>query len=60
MVIRGQSRACRNRSSRAYPAEESLDKKSISSCFHHARLRYLAGDTQIGLTGFHQKPLRHG
>jgi hypothetical protein len=28
--------------------------------FHHARLSHLAGDTQIGLMGFHQKPLRDG
>jgi hypothetical protein len=25
-------------------------------CFCHARLRHIAGDTQIGLMGFHQKP----
>src|SRR6266478_1700738 len=28
--------------------------------FPHARLRHLARDTQIGLMGFHQKPLCHG
>ena len=29
-------------------------------CFRHARLRHLAGDTQIGLMGFHQKPFCYG
>jgi hypothetical protein len=29
-------------------------------CFRHACLRHLAGDTQIGLMGFHQKPLCDG